>query len=203
MVYLSPDSMDGAMFAGTLFALLSKSCASFRRCAMCLHRESGTLAGLLFVAFVAICCLTGCPQSSPETGHSEEEHSHHNKSPAHHHEGNHPFEHDNHETGTSSERSGESPAEVAEKARAVLKYIDEHNEAPTEYEGGRVFHNSGGSGEQLLPRHDDSGRAITYREWDVNPKLEGVNRGTERLVTGSDGSAYMTADHYKTFTKIR
>jgi guanyl-specific ribonuclease Sa len=37
----------------------------------------------------------------------------------------------------------------------------------------------------------------------VNPKVEGVNRGTERLITGSDGSAYVTADHYKTFTKVR
>ena len=46
-------------------------------------------------------------------------------------------------------------------------------------------------------------RAIAYQEWDVNPKVEGVNRGTERLVTGSDGSAYVTADHYRTFTKIR
>ena len=27
--------------------------------------------------------------------------------------------------------------------------------------------------------------------------------GPERLVTGSDGSAYYTDDHYKTFKKIR
>jgi len=66
-----------------------------------------------------------------------------------------------------------------------------------------VFHNSGSSDEQALPKHDSRGRAITYQEWDVNPKVEGVNRGTERLITGSDGSAYVTADHYKTFTKVR
>lgn len=45
-------------------------------------------------------------------------------------------------------------------------------------------------------------KAITYREWDVNPKIKGVDRGEERLVTGSDGSAYYTADHYQTFIHI-
>ncbi len=44
---------------------------------------------------------------------------------------------------------------------------------------------------------------ITYQEWDVNRKVSGVNRGAERLITGSDGSAYYTSDHYRTFTKIR
>ncbi|MGO9868230.1 MAG: ribonuclease domain-containing protein [Rhodomicrobium sp.] len=44
---------------------------------------------------------------------------------------------------------------------------------------------------------------MTYQEWDVNPRVPGVNRGAQRLVTGSDGSAYYTDDHYKTFTQIR
>ena len=47
------------------------------------------------------------------------------------------------------------------------------------------------------------GKAISYQEWDVNPKVHNVNRGAERLVTGSDGSAYYTSDHYRTFTKVR
>ena len=114
--------------------------------------------------------------------------------------GSHPAPHP-HDAGPS--RSGEAPAAVAEKARTVLKYVDEHHEAPTGYEGGRTFHNGGGAGDQALPKHDDRGRAIAYQDWDVNPKVEGVNRGTERLVTGSDGSAYITAAHYRTFTKIR
>ena len=49
-----------------------------------------------------------------------------------------------------------------------------------------------------------SGKGITYREWDINPKPSGPGgRGAERLVTGSDGSAYYTADHYQTFIRIR
>ena len=46
-------------------------------------------------------------------------------------------------------------------------------------------------------------RHIKYREWDTHPLRHGVNRGAERLITGSDGSAYFTEDHYRTFKKIR
>jgi ribonuclease T1 len=88
---------------------------------------------------------------------------------------------------------------VPDKVEKALMYIDEHHEPPPGYEGGREFHNAEG----LLPKRDDRGRPITYREWDVNPKVAGVNRGPERLVTGSDGSAYYTSDHYRTFIQIR
>jgi len=43
----------------------------------------------------------------------------------------------------------------------------------------------------------------TYKEWDVNTYRRGVNRGQERLVTGSDGSAYYTDNHYKTFVRVK
>jgi hypothetical protein len=42
----------------------------------------------------------------------------------------------------------------------------------------------------VLPR----GNGVTYREWDVNPNIKGVDRGGERLVTRSDGSAWYTND---------
>ncbi|MFF0491196.1 ribonuclease domain-containing protein [Nocardia sp. NPDC004068] len=54
-----------------------------------------------------------------------------------------------------------------------------------------------------LPKSDAAGRSIGYREWDVNPKVRGQTRDAERIVTGSDGSAYYTGDHYRTFTKMR
>jgi guanyl-specific ribonuclease Sa len=93
----------------------------------------------------------------------------------------------------------EPPRGVPEKALKVLKYIDKEGTAPPGYEGGRTFLNV----EKLLPQTDGKGRRIKYREWDVNPLKPGVNRGPERLVTGSDNSAYYTGDHYKTFKKIR
>ena len=43
---------------------------------------------------------------------------------------------------------------------------------------------------------------MTYKECDVNPHTKGVNSGAERIVTGSDGRAYCTKDHYKTFEEI-
>jgi dienelactone hydrolase len=91
------------------------------------------------------------------------------------------------------------PAGVTDKALTVLKYVDEHDEAMPNFEGGRTFLNV----ERLLPGTDAQGRRIKYREWDVNPHRQGVNRGVERLITGSDGSAYYTDDHYRSFKKIR
>jgi guanyl-specific ribonuclease Sa len=91
------------------------------------------------------------------------------------------------------------PSGVPAKVAKVLKYIDEHKKAPEGYVGGRTF----GNFEKRLPLKDRRGKRIKYQEWDVNPKVRGKNRGSERLVTGSDGSAYYTGDHYKTFKKIR
>lgn len=92
-----------------------------------------------------------------------------------------------------------APKGIPDKALKVLDYIDKHGDAMDGYEGGRNF----GNFERRLPMTDDKGRRIKYREWDVNPLRPGVNRGAERLVTGSDGGAYYTDDHYATFKKIR
>ncbi|MBV8558671.1 MAG: hypothetical protein JO116_24265 [Planctomycetaceae bacterium] len=95
------------------------------------------------------------------------------------------------------------PPGVPRKVEAVLRYIDENREAPPGYVGGRAFSNDGRQGEQVLPRVDADGDPIEYQEWDVNRRVPGRNRGAERLVTGSDGSAYYTDDHYRTFKAIR
>ena len=93
----------------------------------------------------------------------------------------------------------EQPKGVPEKALKVLEHVDKEGEALEGYEGGRTF----GNFERRLPVTDDKDRRLKYREWDVNPLRPGVNRGAERLVTGSDGSAHYTDDHYSTFKKIR
>ncbi len=66
-------------------------------------------------------------------------------------------------------------------------------------QGGRSF----GNNERRLPRTDDSGVRIRYREWDVNAKNPHSGRDAERIVTGNDGSAWYTGDHYSTFTRMR
>ncbi|MEU7634017.1 ribonuclease domain-containing protein [Nocardia sp. NPDC049220] len=65
--------------------------------------------------------------------------------------------------------------------------------------GGERWMNRG----RDLPVVDASGKPVTYQEWDVNPKQPGRSRDAERIVTGSDGSAWYTGDHYKTFTRMR
>ncbi|MDH3007217.1 MULTISPECIES: ribonuclease domain-containing protein [Gordonia] len=65
--------------------------------------------------------------------------------------------------------------------------------------GGITFRNN----ERRLPATDADGRRVAYREWDVNPKEPGRSRDAERIVTGSDGTAWYTADHYRSFILIR
>ena len=96
-------------------------------------------------------------------------------------------------------RTGSVPARVAD----TLDEIDsgrwpESANAPGT-RGGDTFRNREGN----LPAKSANGKRITYKEWDVNPKKRGRGRDAERIVTGSDGSAWYTWDHYKTFTQIR
>jgi guanyl-specific ribonuclease Sa len=95
------------------------------------------------------------------------------------------------------------PEAVPRGVAAVLEYVDRNNRAPEGYEGGRTFLNLARDGEQALPHTDAQGATIQYREWDVHRKVPGRNRGAERLVTGSDGSAYYTPNHYQAFIRIR
>ncbi len=88
--------------------------------------------------------------------------------------------------------------DVPQKALKVLKYVRENSMAMSGYVGGRRF----GNYEGLLPKKDKSGKRIEYQEWDVNPKIQGKNRGAERLITGSDGKGYYTNDHYGSFLLV-
>lgn len=89
---------------------------------------------------------------------------------------------------------------VAEKAHRIADRVAAKSAPFQGYKGGRNFENNGKG--MLLPKSNADG-PIKYREWDVNPYTKGVNRGPERLVTGSDGSAYYTTNHYDTFTRFR
>ena len=109
--------------------------------------------------------------------------------------------------GAPSTRAVPSPrsrdAGVRAKARSVLDVVDATGRPPKGYVGGRQFLNDGRGGTAALPRRDAAGRALTYHEYDVNPYRQGVDRGPERLVVGSDGSAFWTADHYDTWQRLR
>lgn len=88
--------------------------------------------------------------------------------------------------------------DIPSKAYKIRDYVKQNKEAMDGYVGGRKFKNL----EKILPKNDQNNSKIDYHEWDVNPKIDGKNRGRERLVTGSDGNAYYTNDHYKSFKKL-
>jgi ribonuclease T1 len=93
----------------------------------------------------------------------------------------------------------QTSSKIPQKVYTVLEYIRAHNDAPAGYVGGRNFQNREGR----LDKKDASGKKIAYQEWDVNPKTRGVNRGAERLITGSDNRAWYTNDHYKNFQEVK
>lgn len=110
--------------------------------------------------------------------------------------------------GTSA--TAEENCPVTDPAWETLQAIDNTGQAPPGYVGGGTFANDGRDGGQVLPLEDANGNPISYREWDIYPYQEGVNRGSERIVTGSlsgnhdpNGSAFYTGDHYRTFTIMR
>lgn len=88
--------------------------------------------------------------------------------------------------------------DIPQKVWDTYRFIKKNNRAQNGYVGGRKF----GNYERLLPIKNESGQKIAYREWDVNPKKKGKNRGAQRLVTSNDGHAYYTSDHYKSFKKL-
>jgi len=63
--------------------------------------------------------------------------------------------------------------------------------------GGRF-----GDYDDQLPNYDSNGYEISYTEFDVNDKISGQSRDAQRFVVGSDGSVYLTLDHYDTFVRI-
>ena len=57
---------------------------------------------------------------------------------------------------------------------------------------------------QLLPNQNINGDTITYKEFNINKKIPGQNRDSNRFVAGYDkvDSIYYTNYHYENFTKI-
>ncbi|UGT53615.1 ribonuclease domain-containing protein [Nocardia asteroides] len=108
---------------------------------------------------------------------------------------------------SSAATTGAAPvtkvAGVPDRAYATLVEIDagrwpDSANAPGT-KGGEQWMNRG----TKLPPKDSAGKPVTYQEWDVNPKQRNRGRDAERIVTGSDGTAWYTGDHYETFTRMR
>jgi guanyl-specific ribonuclease Sa len=93
-------------------------------------------------------------------------------------------------------------ARLDTQIRKVVESMDKSGRPPAGVAQGRrpgkevgVFQNL----ERRLPRK----AAGYYRESDVWPRRAGANRGPERLVFGRDGEVYYSADHYRSFVRLR
>ena len=103
---------------------------------------------------------------------------------------------------TEDVTEGDSETKIPQKARDALEKIDKDPDAYLEdYNGNYPFKDQPNKAkrETKIPNPN----VASYKEWDINPYKYGQNRGTERVVTGSDGSAWYTPDHYKTWYQIR
>jgi guanyl-specific ribonuclease Sa len=110
------------------------------------------------------------------------------------------------DSGTSSQGVSDAPSGqrggVPATAWQTLESIDAGRWPPVDApgtKGGELWGNRTGS----LPAVTAAGASISYREWDVNRRKPGRGRDAQRIVTGSDGSAWYTGDHYRTFTRMR
>ncbi|MGO4201463.1 ribonuclease domain-containing protein [Rhodococcus sp. TAF43] len=105
-------------------------------------------------------------------------------------------------TATTSPAKKAANSAVPEYVWTTLAAIDAGSWPPADApgtQGGRVF----GNHEGRLPGKSDSGQKVRYQEWDVNRKQSGRGRDAERIITGDDGSAWYTSDHYETFVRMR
>jgi ribonuclease T1 len=74
----------------------------------------------------------------------------------------------------------------------LLQVQQRQGEPPPGYVGGREFRNR----ERRLPKGQ-------YREYDLNPKIQGRPRDAERIVIEQKtGKAYYTGDHYRSFIPL-
>ncbi|MFJ9006520.1 putative T7SS-secreted protein [Streptomyces canus] len=108
--------------------------------------------------------------------------------------------------GDTSRLEGWIPTEVPPESKAVLQDIRQFG---VEAQGAgpqrmgpsvpRPFENSGKNGGYQLPQFDSEGNPIRYTEWGTVQSVQNPKWGGERIVTGSDGSAYYTPTHYQTW----
>ena len=87
----------------------------------------------------------------------------------------------------------QSSRTIPQKAKDVLKSVQEKGSPPKGFKGGKIFENR----DNKLP----PGR--TYKEYDIDPKTPSSSRTAERIVIDQEsGQAWYTSDHYGTFQEI-
>ncbi|MEJ9079307.1 ribonuclease domain-containing protein [Gordonia malaquae] len=100
--------------------------------------------------------------------------------------------------GPSGVREGPAPSIGVERAEQIAQGKWPGGSKNPGTKGGAEWRNDRGD----LPALGKDGKPITYREWDVNPRVPKEPRDTERIVTGSDGSVWYTPNHYWNFWRV-
>jgi|GEM_PF-6147090 len=90
-------------------------------------------------------------------------------------------------------------AYIPRAAYCSLIFIKKFHRAPTDYKPITTFKHRDNN---PIPINDENGKIISYIESDIYPMINGISRGKERLVLGSDGRSYYTYDHYQHFIEI-
>ncbi len=156
----------------------------------------GLILGLLIAKFVFFnkSNNTNFPYTPPTSNNNNN-----NQSPRNNNSNNTNANRSSNNNEIYAEPSINAGVTIPQKVYSILQYIKANNSAKDGYVGGRIFTNR----QKVLPYQNDNGQVIQYQEWDVNPKIEGQNRGTERICTGDDNRSWYTNDHYKSFTLIK
>lgn len=68
---------------------------------------------------------------------------------------------------------------------------------------GHEYRNDGRDGTVLLPETGADGQRLEYFEFDINNRIPGQSRDSERFLKVSDGSVYYTNDHYMSVIKVK
>ncbi|PPI51917.1 hypothetical protein C5D35_10880 [Rathayibacter toxicus] len=92
---------------------------------------------------------------------------------------------------------------IPERPTTLLERLDTTGEKFPNIRGGQTYKNKPWKDCTLLPQSTPAGTGISYKEYDINLRIPGKDRDMERLITGDDGSAYYTNNHYHTFIQIR
>lgn len=174
--------------------------------AMTLVDISGTVWFLTVngVSLVIICTTAGMIINNVSVGFSWPTYELSQYFAAHMEDSNYEFD----ESDTDGESENNEDAEensdsnIPQKVRDSLDRIDADPDAYLEDCYGNYTYQDKPDkkkGETKIPNEN----VASYTEWDVNPFKNGQNRGSERIVTGTDGSAWYTPDHYRTWYQLR
>jgi len=80
----------------------------------------------------------------------------------------------------------------------IVNQIKANNGSPPKgYKGGKKYKNEPKEGDQKLPECNN------YKEYDINPRIKGKNRGCERIIIENDDSVWYINNHYHTFIQIK